>query len=453
MRKRFAKFVKVICFLLVLLNSSMALGLDPRKPFFTDCRDLFNISEGENLDKSSTIVDEDKLKILFRNIEFNYLPYPVISVDLISNSYETGIYVPAIVISPNEALLELNADIDISTVEKISYNNDTLNIVDSFNYKGSKVYLLSSVTSISISYGDLERDDGWRDGARSILTPYYMSQSENNSSNSDFPPQGSVVELYVKDKVYKGNILDRFMHLLYVIIMEAPETSVPYLKPYRRIGVAEYKIWVKKIISNSVYASVDYMKEIFSRKKDSSTISGKRAIVISSNLLLTIKSVVDPEFSEEIGIYKEDKLVEALGVYELDKNSEFVIIRFPEGTFDNTTFTQLGTLKDATSGLLVGNFKEKGKLKYIVKFDLNPITKLHDFELLQNNGSVSKKKDKARSVTDNTIDTYCRGCPLSQNGRVVGLYNGVKPIHSFAMFSDEEIRKIEEFVKDEARSK
>ena len=240
--------------------------------------------------------------------------------------------------------------------------------------------------------------------------------------------------------------------LVRIFNKEVGKNYVPKVEGYDEIEQAtdeQLEVAFKRAIWSLGKAIYDRNPAVF-EKKGGLSISKLRslegyAVAVSPSLLLTTKSTISNSQKEDItnvasriGIQKEGRFIESVDVFGLSRDSEFVLVRFSEGTFENTSIVQLDCLKDATTGRLLSKFKEDPKGNYMT---------------ILGRGSISEKIFRGQFSTDigkyvSTSTSY-EGYPVSQEGRVVGLFAGDIQNPSFVMFSESEVSKIEELVTDE----
>ncbi len=239
---------------------------------------------------------------------------------------------------------------------------------------------------------------------------------------------------------------------------EVGKNYVPKVKGYDKIEQAtdeQLEVAFKRAIWSLGKAIYDRNPGVFTkidRGSNSEPVSLEGyAVAVSPSLLLTTKSailnlqqedIVNLLDTKRIGVSNRFGYIESEDVFELSRDSELVLIRVPEGSFSESSIVKLDSLKDATAGALSAEFKEDPKRFYITILGRN---------------STSEKTFRGQFSFNMgkhiPLSTSYEGYPVSQEGRIVGLFTGDIQNPSFVMFSDDEISKIEKLIREETKSK
>ncbi len=200
------------------------------------------------------------------------------------------------------------------------------------------------------------------------------------------------------------------------------------------------------------------------------------ATVVSSNTIITSKDSLFTmlkdnlsRFSDLVSVKKGNHFIDAIDIHEISvpgpgiATKSILVIRFPDGTFDDLPQVQVGTARGNEYGILVSesNFNNDNIALSLVKIEKSSSTNFDQSRVLRNadlieNPTMKPYTLKIEACTDpnnNAINFKRSGYPIFEKRKLVGILDGSHTNPNVIKLSEDLLSKIKELTKKDPKLK
>ncbi len=271
---------------------------------------------------------------------------------------------------------------------------------------------------------------------------------------------------------------------LYIGLQERIHVSTikPHLLLIDDVSRVDLKSAIRSAFKRTIWSMgrILYLKDskFFEKERDSrhyphfegyATVVSSNTIITSKNSLLTMLQDNLPRFSDPVSVKKGNRFIDAIDVHEIPTpgpgiaTKSILVIRFPEGTFDDLPQVQVGTARGNEYGILVSesNFNNDNIALSLVKVEKSSSTNFDQSRVLRNadlieNPSMKPYTLEIEAVTDpenNAINFEHSGYPIFENRKLVGILDGTYLNPNVIKLSEELLSQIKALIDSDPKLK